>query len=79
MGARAVTPLLAVGDFGTSARAHVEAFEADTAARLVGEGVNVLVPSDDVARDTLRELGLREELVEERIQFSHTGVVVAPI
>lgn len=73
--ARAVTPLLAVGEFGSSVREHVTAFEAETAARLVQEGVNVLVPDDSMARDTLHELGMSEELIEERIQFSHTGIV----
>lgn len=75
MGARAVTPRLAVGEFGTTSQAHVEAFDAWTASRLIEEGVVVLVPSDEVARDTLRLLDLDDRAIEERIQFSRTGQV----
>lgn len=80
MGARAVTPLLSVGDFGTSTgREHVAAFDHDTATELVMGGICVVVPDDDVAREVLEDLGLTEEAVNERLQFSHSGRVGEPL
>lgn len=79
MGARSVTPLLTVGDFGATGREHVEVFDAGTAAMLVLQGVVVVVPDDDVAANVLRALGQPEDLIKERLQFSHTGQVGEPI
>lgn len=79
MTARAVTPLLSVGKFGTSSREHFYRDDADEAAQLIARGMAVLVPSDDVARAVLRRLGASASTIEERIQFSHTGRVVDPV
>lgn len=64
---RAVTPLLSVGPEDTVSTDR--AFE-DLLLR-----APAVVGTDEDARHVLRRLGLDDELIEDRIHFSHTGEV----
>lgn len=71
--ARAVTPLLAVGTFGSTSREHEYHTDPRTAAQRIARGVLVLVPDDGAARIVLTRLGVSHDVIDERIQFSHSG------
>ena len=68
--ARSVTPLLYVAP-GEVKRPCTEVETAQEAHDFMLQGMTVMVPNDDVARETLRSFGADEEHIETRIRFSH--------
>jgi hypothetical protein len=66
------TPLLS---WGTPAPSYsfLLADSATQAARIIGQDEAVHVPSEQVARETLKLLGLDAEVIEDRIHHAKTG------
>lgn len=61
---RHVTPLLAVGH---------PSVDPEEAFIRVCTGELAIVADDEAAGHVLRKLGLSEDVIEDRIHFSHTG------